>query len=547
MQRDEAEHIIAAYVKPVYGFALKRCRNLQDAQDLAQEICMKCFCALLGRDDIADVPRFLWTVAHNALSNYYRSNSRGAVGVSFDLLEDALTSPGDTLQDLLQEETAEKLRTELAYLSKLQREIVIACYYENKKQQEIAAQLGIPLGTVKWHLFEAKKELKKGMEHMRTASDLKFHPICFTGCATNGAVGTKGANNTFFRSALAQNLVYAVRKEAKTVNEIAQALGVSPVYVEGEAEYLEEYGFLRRQGGGYLSNILLDEPTTQLNQMQSEMYAKAAKLFANALYDELVGSELLDGKHGLISAGHPWPDGLNFMLWTLIPYIAARSGEALRERGVSFAQAATVRPDGGQNICRAAVMHSGVEPPQYFDSMQHWSGPCWNQRDGVTLWQIDTQWSGHRMGAHYLPQTDYDLSLLKRNLDDVLTTQEYAHLTERGFLKTSGDPEGIFYATLQPLWIRGEEANRKLLAIGDRLKERFWSELQAIKEPYARALLEETPKHMQAARRYELQFLFYSDAWFLLHCLQELLQSGKLKPPAEDEKKSLTTLLLTKQ
>ena len=70
-------------------------------------------------------------------------------------------------------------RQEIAYLSKLQRRIVIAYYFENHKQADIASELGIPLGTVKWHLFEAKKELKRGMDKMRKASELKFNPVKF--------------------------------------------------------------------------------------------------------------------------------------------------------------------------------------------------------------------------------------------------------------------------------------------------------------------------------------------------------------------------------
>lgn len=73
---------------------------------------------------------------------------------------------------------------------------------------------------------------------MRNASDLKFNPIKFLYVATSGCPGTKGADSNFFRSRLAQNIAYSVWKEAKTVNEIAEDLGVSPVYVEEEAEYL---------------------------------------------------------------------------------------------------------------------------------------------------------------------------------------------------------------------------------------------------------------------------------------------------------------------
>lgn len=205
-----------------------------------------------------------------------------------------MTGGRDIVSDLALRETTEKLRGEIAYLSRLQRRIVIAYYYENKKQSRIAEELGIPVGTVKWHLFEAKKELKRGMETMRSSSELRFNPIQFALCGTNGSVGSKGNNGNFFRSALSQNIAYVVWKEPKTIRQIADALGVSPVYVESEAEYLEEYGFLTRHGDRYLCNILLDETNSALSRLHDEMYEKAARIFANELYDALMDADIWD-------------------------------------------------------------------------------------------------------------------------------------------------------------------------------------------------------------------------------------------------------------
>ena len=73
------------------------------------------------------------------------------------------------------------------------------------------------------------------------------------------------------------------------------------------------------------------------------------------------------------------PKDRNFFLWALIPYIAALSGEALMDRTVSFEQAATLRPDGGHNLCYASVLNPEAVLPKYFDSMRHWCGPCWNK------------------------------------------------------------------------------------------------------------------------------------------------------------------------
>ena len=72
MLRQDAERIITEYVKPIFGFALIRAKNDQDAEDLSQEIVLRAFRALLSKDDIADTGKFIWTVAHNALANYYR-------------------------------------------------------------------------------------------------------------------------------------------------------------------------------------------------------------------------------------------------------------------------------------------------------------------------------------------------------------------------------------------------------------------------------------------------------------------------------------------
>lgn len=43
MKREQAEKITEEYLKSVYGFALKRCANMQDAEDLSQEIILNVY------------------------------------------------------------------------------------------------------------------------------------------------------------------------------------------------------------------------------------------------------------------------------------------------------------------------------------------------------------------------------------------------------------------------------------------------------------------------------------------------------------------------
>lgn len=361
MNRQDVEKIVTEYLKPIFGFALKRCKNIHDAEDLSQEIVTNAFRALLVKDDVSDMGKFIWTVAHNALSNYYRDAAKSMLCVSVDEVANLISEPYSESDADDNAETVRRLQTEIAYLSKLQRRIVIAYYFEQRKQADIAMELGIPLGTVKWHLFEAKKELKRGMDTMRKASELKFNPIKFHSYGINGSVGKKSPDE-FFRSTLAQNICYCVRNTAKTINEIADDLGVSPVYVETEVEFLEEYGFLQAQKDKYIVGFIISEPTAELLTMQNDMYKRAAELFANDLYDELTSSGILDDPdiwcgqtdQPISLTESPKADH-NFILWTLIPYIATWSGEKLMDESISFEEVATIRPDGAHNIYHASV------------------------------------------------------------------------------------------------------------------------------------------------------------------------------------------------
>ena len=551
VNRQDVEKTITEYLKPIFGFALKRCKSIHDAEDLSQEIAIRAFRALLVKDDVADIGKFIWAVAHNTLSNYYRDSAKSMVGVSIDEVAELIADPYSELDTDDNTEAIHRLQTEIAYLSKLQRRIVIAYYFENRKQADIAQELGIPLGTVKWHLFEAKKELKRGMDTMRKASELKFNPIKFHSYGINGSVGKKSPDE-FFRSTLAQNICYCVRNTAKTINEIADDLGVSPVYVETEVEFLEEYGFLQAQKDKYIVNFIISEPTAELLTMQNDMYKRAAELFANDLYDELTSSGILDDPDiwcgqtdEPISLTESSKADRNFILWTLIPYIAAWSGEKLMDESISFEEVATIRPDGAHNIYHASVVPDEMILPDDYVYMRNWCGPMWNKGDYQMMWQIDSEWSDRApVKERNIPEEqERTITLLNWEKDNLLSKHDYAWLAERGYIKTNGDYDGHFKSAWQIVVLASNEIRDKLLAIGERIKVKYQTEFDALKAPYAEAVLESVPAHLRKIKAYELQFVFHADGWFLVHCITTLLKNGKLKEPTEGQRKSLTTLI----
>lgn len=350
-----------------------------------------------------------------------------------------------------------------------------------------------------------------------------------------------------------QNICYCVRNEAKTTGEIADALGVSPVYIEGEVDFLAEYGFLKEQKGKYIADFIIGEPSAALLTMKDKMYKKAAGLFAGELYDELMRGDILDddgiscGMTGAYSAdGKPLRDK-NFILWSLIPYIAAWSGEKPADESISFEEVATIRPDGGKNICHADIADENMVLPDDYVYMRNWCGPMWSHYGKNILWQINSEWSerGNDL-ISYSDNAKRVISMYERGEENPLSADDMAWLSELGYIRTKRADDGQITCTWQIVVLKNKEIKEKLLAIGDRLKEKYKAEFDAAKAPYIEAVLAGTPAHLRKTAEYELQFIFGSDGWFLLHCIVALLDAGKLRLPKEEQRKVLMTLIFPK-
>lgn len=537
---EDINEMINRYLKPIFSFTLKRTKTIQDAEDLAQEIVIKIYKNLRNIESIYNIESYIWRIAHNTLANYYRSKSKSFVGVNIDDLVGKIKCEKTNLEENhIKNESINKLKEKIAYLSKLQRQIVILYYYEGKKQEEISQLLDIPKGTVKWHLFDAKKELKKGMEKMdNKVSELKFNPIKFSFMGVNGSIGKEGGTSNFFKSSLAQNIIYSIYVEAKTVNEIAELLSVSPVYVESEVEYLEEYSFLiRLPGNKYISNMLIDEVTEEKLYLIDNMYKNASKLIANAIFDEVMKSEVIKSEN----LYYPEEDK-NFLMWTLVLYIISQS-ESSEYSHIKFEDVATIRKDGGYYIASASIDNPFLKKPDIYKYADNWFGPLWNGYDKTILWQINSNWCTRNINIDtYADISQRDIRLINRYANkENLSSEEFSYLAEKGYIRGSIGKDNLNF-----VWIKDSDTRDALLDIGYQIKLKYKDDLRNIKSEYIKIALKNTPKHLRKAREFELQDIFKCNGLFLLYSLMELLDSGRLQEvEVEHKKKSLNTLLIT--
>jgi len=549
MTREDAEAVTVRMAKPVLAYLASRCAAHEDAEDLSQEILFRAYRSLLSRNDVGDPDRYVWRCVRNGLANYYRGKARSSVGVPIDELAETLPDPDDPFANREDDEILFRLRSEIAFLSVQRRRIVSAYYFDNRTTDAIARELGIPAGTVKWHLFEARKELKERLTAVRDSEQLSFNPIRFAKVMTNGGVGSMGGNDRFFRSILSQNIAYSVYREPKTARDIAKDLGVSPVYVEGEAEFLEEYGFLVRQGDRYSANILINEPDAEECALRETMYDRAAELIGDGLCDALTASGLLEetdhlwgGVSGPMTMKADPPRDRNLMLWTLVPYLAAVSGQKLREEEakVSFEEAATVRPDGGHNICETWIEPPGIGPIL----PDGWCGPCWNRWDGFCIWQTDSPWSGRRVTDNYTSEAMRDRGLLIALSEGAeLRPEETARLCERGYIAAVREG-GCVKTGFRCVWIDGADMNRRLIEVGDRVREGCREQIRKLKQPYIDMVMKRTPERLRAVQAFGLGYLFHSDGAFIYRCMKRLLDAGRLTLPDEELRRSLTLAVI---
>lgn len=144
------EDFLKRHTGMVWGLARRFCRNAEDAEDATQEIFVDVWRSAARYDaNVGSEVTFLMTIARRRLIDRARRLGRR---ISADLLEDPTTIPSPQAADEVElhdevaraQEALEKLRPE-------QREVLDLALGQGQTHQEIAASIGIPLGTVKSH------------------------------------------------------------------------------------------------------------------------------------------------------------------------------------------------------------------------------------------------------------------------------------------------------------------------------------------------------------------------------------------------------------
>jgi len=268
------------FLQSIYAFAYNRTNNTYDAQDLTSEIILQVLKASKKNSDIHNPAAFAWIIAKRTYADYCKKRSKYKnIVISDDYSGTVLNTanlPDDS--DLLEDE--EKIRLilrEIAFLSKIYREVCIMYYLDNKSVSKIAKVLNIKETTVKQRLFSARSTIKKGVEIMETMETkypaLKPIRLSFIG---TGSDPEKNDPSAVAKRSFSQNLVYLCKDTPGSAKELSEISNVPMPFIEEKIEILLKgsngyYGLLRETGNGkkYIANfIIVDcDDYTSVNEM----------------------------------------------------------------------------------------------------------------------------------------------------------------------------------------------------------------------------------------------------------------------------------------
>jgi RNA polymerase sigma-70 factor, ECF subfamily len=149
------------YGGSVYSLAWKMLGDSQAAQEVAQEVF-----EAIWRGAKAFSPRRgnarTWILAmthHKSVDAMRRQRVRATEPLSESHIDDA-----DVTAQALRSVEGAAVRAALARLTEAQRVVVVLAYYGGYTQQEIAARLGIPLGTVKTRIRDGLLRLREWLK-----------------------------------------------------------------------------------------------------------------------------------------------------------------------------------------------------------------------------------------------------------------------------------------------------------------------------------------------------------------------------------------------
>jgi RNA polymerase sigma factor (sigma-70 family) len=163
------EEIVRTHSARVYRLAYRLTGNPHDAEDLTQEVFVRVFRSLSTY-----TPGTFEGWLHRITTNLFLDGARRKQRIRFEGLADEMAhrlpgsepTPAQAFDD---SHLDDDVQAALKALSPEYRAAVVLCDIEGFSYEEIAATLGVKLGTVRSRIHRGRAQLRSALEHRRPA------------------------------------------------------------------------------------------------------------------------------------------------------------------------------------------------------------------------------------------------------------------------------------------------------------------------------------------------------------------------------------------
>lgn len=171
------EEMVTRYWDRIYGMVLKLLRNSQDAEEVTQDAFIRAHRGLENFRGDSSFSTWLYQIATNLARNryWYWWRRKRDKSVSFDqpiggdttttlaeIFPAEVASPEDMA---ITSEFQERVSAAMKLLNDKHREALVLRNVKNLSYEEIAAKLGISIGTVKSRIARARESLREKLGH----------------------------------------------------------------------------------------------------------------------------------------------------------------------------------------------------------------------------------------------------------------------------------------------------------------------------------------------------------------------------------------------
>lgn len=469
MEKEAVDTIITEYLQKIYGFAYKKSFSYYEAEDLASEMVVEVYRSLLAQNRIVNIEGYIWRICEHTYAKYVSINKKHK-GISIDEITN-IPYYDNSFEDSVFEEE-DRLRREIAFLSSQRRDIIFRFYYKHESIRSIASRLHYPEGTVKWHLNKARNELKEGLTMERKISELGLNPVTACQFGHSGYVGANGGPEYYLGDKLSLNIVYSVYFSPKNVAEIAEELGVTPVFIEDKVATLESNGYLiKTKGGKYTTYVRFSLRNYSREQWDNELKRKldAARILVKE-YVPLVRNAIADAECYI-------PGGNRQLLEASAVFYAVSNCCSLKD-SVSYKDIEKYNISdlcGGKYIAHIELEKECSDPDYEMKNNGDYDfcGDMWRSSvkyPSVQAWSTDTRFDT-RTGAwknNLTSDYEYLYEYINGKLDDtVVNADKIARLKDRNFIDNNGNVQ---------IMICKENSNdffKRIPELDEKVKEKF--------------------------------------------------------------------------